>query len=226
MAINGINNASVAVLSEKTAFAAKQLSEGTPLGAINTGGRYDTVELSLSATTTQNSMPPEITHEPLAKADLSHLEGKWVVTIHADGSIDDPIADYNRSQGNYFGDVWRAAMGMPNGKEIYQGAIASGMSEEEAGEHQRQHITEHFRNNFDEALSLAHKFAPPNHEASGQAIEYSAVYNKNGELKTPAKISPKEYQTNLQSIINDVMSYVKANKSDYPNLYKTHFGGE
>ncbi len=225
MAINGVNNNPMAIMPMKTTFAAKNVNEGTPLGAVNENGRYDTVSLSLSAKeTTLNTKPLELTEKPIAKADLSHLEGKWSVTIYADGRIDDPIADYNRSQGNYFGDVWSAAMGMPSGKDIYQDAIASGMSKEQAWDQQRQITTEHFRNNLDEALALANKFSPLNTKADGQSIEYLDVYDKNGQLKSPAKISPTEYQKNLQSIVDDIMLYIKSNQSSYPNLFKTHFG--
>ncbi len=224
MSISGVSNSSMAIMPIKVSFTAKNLSEGTPLQMENKNGKFDTVELSISAREADaNAKPLELTHTELAKVDLSKYENTWAVTIYADGRVDDPMADYNRSQGNYFGDVWSAAMAMPSGRDIYQNAIASGMTEEEAWEEQRRITTEHFRNNLDESLALANKFSPLNSEATGKTISYSDVYDKHGELKAPSKISPAEYQKNLQNILSDMMSYISANQNQYPNLYQTHF---
>ncbi len=225
MSINAVIQNSMPIMPMKTTFTAENLNEGTPLAVVNEAGRYDTVEFSISAKeTSKAAKPPEMTQTPLAKADLSHLEGKWVVTLYADGRIDDPIADYNRSQGNYFGDVWRAAMAMPSGKDIYQNAMESGLSEEQAWEQQKQMTTAHFRNHLDEALAVANKFSPRNTEADGREVEYADVYDKNGALKVPAKISPQAYQKKLQNIVESMMLHIKENQEEYPNLYQTHFG--
>ncbi len=225
MAISRVSNTPITTMLIKPANAAGGLNENAPFQAVNENGRYDTAELSAGANgTAANAKAYEIVHEPLAKADLSHLEGKWVVTLYADGRIDDPIAEYNRSQGNYFGDVWRAAMGMPSGNGIYQDAVASGMSREQAWEHQKQITVEHFNSSLDEALALANRFSPPSTNAYGKPVEYLNVYDENGRINSSAKISPKDYQENLQSIIDDMIAYLETSESAYPNLHKVHFG--
>ncbi len=227
MAISAINNNFMAIMPLKTEFAPKKLSEGTPLGAVNENGRFDTVKLSISAKETNPSVKPlEITHEPLKKVDLSRYEGTWAVTIYADGTIDDPMADYNRSQGNYRTDLWREILDMNSVSGVYDEALSSGMSKEQAWETQSQAYSEHMSKYAMEAFDLTFELIPPNENATGEIIDYSDVYDKNGKLKAPAKVSPAQYRENLQSMIENVMTILQSNQNKYPNLYGTHFGNK
>ena len=60
-------------------------------------------------------------------------------------------------------------------------------------------------------------------DATGEVISYSDVYDENGQLKVPVKLTFEEYHKNLQSILENMMNALKDRKDDFPNLYEIYF---
>lgn len=90
----------------------------------------------------------------------------------------------------------------------------------------KQLLTLELFGNYQEALALALKFIPEAENAGGKIVLYSDVYDDNGQLKVSAKVTPREYQKNLQSILDNMMNYLKTAKMEFPNLYKLYFAGQ
>lgn len=154
-------------------------------------------------------------------------DDSWTAKVKADGSIDIDRAmdDYSRSQGGYLEDAIFGIMNMDSANDLYDECIAKGMSQEEAGRMRNEKTLELF-GNYQEALALALKFIPEAENAGGKIVSYSDVYDEGGQLKVPAKITPKEYQKNLRSILDNMMNYLKTAKTEFPNLYKLYFAGQ
>lgn len=186
----------------------KQQGKAFDLSMINGKITRDTVEISKAA--------------KIAASDDS-----WTAKKGADGSIDIDRAmdDYSRSQGGYLEDAVFGIMNMDSANDLYDECIANGMSQEEAGRMRNEKTLELF-GNYQEALALALQFIPEAENASGKIVSYSDVYDENGQLKVPAKVTPKEYQKNLQSILDNMMNYLKTGKAEFPNLYKLYFADQ
>lgn len=186
----------------------KQQEKAFDLSMINGKITRDTVQISKDAKKTAS-------------------DDSWTAKVRADGSIDIDRAmdDYSRSQGGYLEDAIFGIMNMDSANVLYDECIAKGMSQEEAGRMRNEKTLELF-GNYQEALALALKFIPEAENAGGKIVSYSDVYDEDGQLKVPAKITPKEYQKNLQSILDNMMKYLKTAKTEFPNLYKLYFAGQ
>ncbi len=191
MNVNGVSNSSMPIMSVKVALFAKNLSQGRMLQPMNKQGKYDTLELgsagielsSIAKASTSNKVPQEITHTEIEKADFSL--GEWVITIYADGTVDDPLAEYARSQGDYRHDLFVELLDLKSLKGVYSDCIQSGMSREEAGKIQDEAFREHFRKHAREASNLVFELIPPDENVTGELLQYSDVYDENGTLKAP-----------------------------------------
>ena len=75
-----------------------------------------------------------------------------------------------------------------------------------------------------EALALALEFVPLDENATGEIISYSDVYDENGQLKVPVKLTMEQYQNNLKEILDQMMNALKARKDEFSGLYQVQFG--
>lgn len=208
MTIHTSTNILMKMISAKSMFTtqqAKQQNKTSVLPTVNEQIRRDTVQISNS----------------VKKADS---DGSWTAKTYADGSIDinASMADYSRSQGGYLRDAVFGILNLDSVAGVYDECIANGMTDEEASRIYNEKL-KGLLGNYQEALALALKFVPRDENAAGGLISYSDVYDENGQLKVPAKVTPEEYQKNLQSILDNMMNYLKTAKMEFPNLYKIYF---
>ena len=132
------------------------------------------------------------------------------------------MADYSRLQGGYLSDAVFGMLDLEGVRNVYEECIANGMTEEEASAKYHEKLTERL-GHFKEALALALEFVPLDEDATGELISYSDVYDEDGRLKVPVKLTFEEYHRNLQSILENMMNALKDRKDDFPNLYKIYF---
>ena len=50
------------------------------------------------------------------------------------------------------------------------------------------------------------------------------VYDENGQLKVPVKLTMEQYQNNLKEILDQMMNALKARKDEFSGLYQVQFG--
>lgn len=106
---------------------------------------------------------------------------------------------------------------------VYGECIANGMTEEEADKVSNEKLAE-LLGNYQEALALALEFVPLDENAAGEPISYLDVYDENGQLKVPVKLTMEQYQNNLKDILAQMMNALKARKDEFSGLYKVQFG--
>ena len=106
---------------------------------------------------------------------------------------------------------------------VYDECIAKGMTEEEAGKAFEEKLCA-ILGNYQEALALALEFVPLDENATGEIISYSDVYDENGQLKVPVKLTMEQYQNNLKEILDQMMNALKARKDEFSGLYQVQFG--
>ena len=133
------------------------------------------------------------------------------------------MEDYSRLQGGYLSDAVFGMLDLESARDVYDECMANGMSKEEAGKKYSERLEERF-GHFKEALALALEFVPMNEDATGEPISYSDVYDENGRLKVPVKLTFEEYYKNLQSILENMTDALKTRKNEFPGLYKIYFG--
>lgn len=202
------------VISSNPVFSALKQKKGFALPTKNGQARRDLVQLS-------------------SQAKKAALIKHGTARIHADSGIENPgiddfrkdelMADYSRLQGGYLSDAVFGILDLESVGNVYDECIANGMTEEEASEKYHEKFEERF-GHFREALALALEFVPLDEDATGELISYSDVYDENGQLEVPVKLTFEEYHRNLQSILENMMNALKDRKDDFPNLYKIYFG--
>lgn len=133
------------------------------------------------------------------------------------------MEDYSRLQGGYLSDAVFGMLDLESARDVYDECMANGMSKEEAGKKYNERLEERF-GHFKEALALALEFVPMDEDATGEPVSYSDVYDENGRLKVPVKLTFEEYYKNLQSILENMTDALKTRKNEYPGLYKIYFG--
>lgn len=202
------------VISSNPVFSALKQKKGFEFPTKNGQARRDLVQLS-------------------SQAKRAALIERGTAGLHADSGIgssriddfgkDKLMADYSRLQGGYLSDAVFGMLDLKSTEDVYDECIANGMTEEEAGEKFQEKLMERL-GHFQEALALALEFVPLDEDATGEVISYSDVYDENGQLKVPVKLTFEEYHRNLQSILENMMNALKDRKDDFPNLYKIYFG--
>ncbi len=79
MSINGTSNNFTEIMPMNTAFTAKNLNEGTPLGGTTENGKYDTIELSSDANNASiDAQPNPLIHVPLDEVRGKYIDEKYV----------------------------------------------------------------------------------------------------------------------------------------------------
>lgn len=204
MKINSANANLMKIISAKSAFTAKKQNEGSGLPSINEQLRRDSVQLSCNA------------------IQVSQKE-HWTARVHADGTVEEPMADCSRLQGGYLMDAVFGIMNLDSVNGVYDECIAKGMTEEEAGKAFEEKLCA-ILGNYQEALALALEFVPLDENATGEIISYSDVYDENGQLKVPVKLTMEQYQNNLKEILDQMMNALKARKDEFSGLYQVQFG--
>ena len=204
MKIYSANNNLTKVISSNPVFSALKQKKDFTLPAKKGQIRQDLVQLSSQA----------------RKAAAAEC-----VTVRndADPRIDDfgkdkLMADYSRLQGGYLIDAVFGMIDLYGAEDVYDECIANGMTREEACEKFEESLLERL-GHYQEALALAMEFVPMDEDATGEVISYSDVYDENGQLKVPVKLTFEEYHKNLQSILENMMNALKDRKEDFPNLF-------
>ncbi len=75
MSINGLSNNSTVIAPMQTIFAIKDLNEGMSLQTVNKNGRYDTVELSISA---EDAEPNGQSSKAIISVAFDEVRGKYI----------------------------------------------------------------------------------------------------------------------------------------------------
>ena len=208
MTIPSANNNLAKVISSNPVFSAQKQKKGLSLPTKNGQIRQDLVQLS-------------------SQAKKAAAIGCVTSRTPSDSRIDDfkkdeLMADYSRLQGGYLSDAVFGILDLDSVRDVYDECIENGMSKDEAARIYDEKLHERF-GHFQEALALAMEFVPMDEDATGEVISYSDVYDENGELKVPVKLTFEEYHKNLKDILENMMNALKDRKDDFPGLYKIYF---
>ena len=208
MTIPSANNNLAKVISSNPVFSAQKQKKGLSLPTKNGQIRQDLVQLS-------------------SQAKKAAAIGCVTSRTPSDSRIDDfkkdeLMADYSRLQGGYLSDAVFGILDLDSVRDVYDECIENGMSKDEAARIYDEKLHERF-GHFQEALALAMEFVPMDEDATGELISYSDVYDENGQLKVPVKLTFEEYHKNLKDILENMMNALKDRKDDFPSLYKIYF---
>lgn len=208
MTIPSANNNLAKVISSNPVFSAQKQKKGLSLPTKNGQIRQDLVQLS-------------------SQAKKAAAIGCVTSRTPSDSRIDDfkkdeLMADYSRLQGGYLSDAVFGILDLDSVRDVYDECIENGMSKDEAARIYDEKLHERF-GHFQEALALAMEFVPMDEDATGEVISYSDVYDENGQLKVPVKLTFEEYHKNLKDILENMMNALKDRKDDFPSLYKIYF---
>jgi hypothetical protein len=208
MTIPSANNNLAKVISSNPVFSAQKQKKGLSLPTKNGQIRQDLVQLS-------------------SQAKKAAAIGCVTSRTPSDSRIDDfkkdeLMADYSRLQGGYLSDAVFGILDLDSVRDVYDECIENGMSKDEAARIYDEKLHERF-GHFQEALALAMEFVPMDEDATGEVISYSDVYDENGQLKVPVKLTFEEYHKNLKDILENMMNALKDRKDDFPGLYKIYF---
>lgn len=203
MTIQSANSNLAKVISSNPVFSAQKQKKGLTFPIKNEQVRRDLVQLS-------------------GQAKKAAVDKQETSVVFEEARRDELMADYSRLQGGYLSDAVFGILDMDGVRGVYDECIKNGMTKEEATKMYHEKLGERF-GHFKEALALALEFVPLDEDATGELISYSDVYDENGQLKVPVKLTFEEYYKNLQSILENMMESLKNRKEDFPNLYKIYF---